>query len=127
MLPLGSGVGLDIEQQKNTFDQEFLTLAFSPEEQQHLVGGPDRILCCWCAKEASAKLVGLGMLNSPKDLVVVHYEELVGSVRQHVAELKTKINEGDYLKIQVNIQKNEKLVVATTVMARGLNTNEGLK
>jgi phosphopantetheinyl transferase (holo-ACP synthase) len=115
LLAPGSGVGIDVELQKNTFDQEFISLAFTREEQQHLVGDPDRILHCWCAKEAGAKLVGIGMPNSPKDLMVTGYDESSGLVLLRYAGGLAQAKKNACHEIPVHTQREGEIVVATTV------------
>jgi 4'-phosphopantetheinyl transferase EntD len=117
MLPLGSGVGLDIEQRLQPLDQEFIHLAFSQEERQFL-GDQERIIQGWCAKEAVAKALGSGM-PSPKEIVITGYDEQRGIFLLQGARGTTKMQQPDVLKLQAFTQQAEELMVAVSVNSGG--------
>jgi phosphopantetheinyl transferase/acyl carrier protein len=81
------GVGIDIEQATRRH-QEIEAVAFSADERSLLAtldadeGWPLRL---WCAKEAAAKALGLGMMGGPQSLVIQAVDVGSGAARVGVA------------------------------------------
>lgn len=74
--PAGQRVGVDAEHLARPLDSELLVQAFAPAEQAWLQGLQgselrDRQLRIWCAKEAAAKYLGLGLQGRPWDWQVL--------------------------------------------------------
>ena len=64
----GNLIGVDLQKKISTSHaDDLLVAAFGPAEQSWLqTGGPEVAVSLWCAKEAAAKAVGLGLGGDPR-------------------------------------------------------------
>jgi phosphopantetheinyl transferase len=73
--PPGCFVGIDIELSGRVRDEDVLDGGFNPPERDLITsaGGDwtERLLRAWCAKEAAAKCIGLGMNGRPQDYALI--------------------------------------------------------
>jgi phosphopantetheinyl transferase len=81
-----AGVGVDVERTERRLGQDGERLAFTSGEQALLAaleepGQGVWPLRLWCAKEAVAKAVGLGLVGGPRALVAEHLDADAGTVR----------------------------------------------
>ncbi len=81
----GSGLGIDIQKIRE-LEPGFSAVALGPDEQQLLDSLPaslqaEWLLRIWCAKEAVAKALGVGLIEGPSSVKVVHLDTISGLVR----------------------------------------------
>lgn len=70
----GYGIGIDLENRRQTVGTDLIPSAFTPQEQDWLTTlEPDAPLILWCAKEAAAKAAGLGLQGNPREWQISAY------------------------------------------------------
>ena len=77
-------LGIDIEMTNRDLSEEFTKGVFRQAELElaaHTGEGPVAVLRCWCAKEAIAKALGVGIRYSPKDLQVISIDPVTGEIQ----------------------------------------------
>ena len=88
-------VGIDIEFMR-LLENGFVDMVFRPDEQELISSFKtdtidEWILRLWCAKEAVAKAIGIGMAGNPKNIIVKHIEHDKGIVELEVYDNLVKI------------------------------------
>jgi phosphopantetheinyl transferase len=120
---LGGTVGIDIEPMRQPAPG-FAAAAFTDRERELLGGLPAHIadewaLRCWCAKEALAKALGVGLSN-PDDVIVTAVDAGVGRVEASItgalADLRPDLRG---VPLTVFSLREDDLIVATTVCETG--------
>jgi phosphopantetheinyl transferase len=86
LAPPGLRVGVDLEALGRVKQPELIAQAMAAHEQP-LVDGlagaalDERVLRLWCAKEAAAKCLGIGLQGEPADFVIRHADALCENMR----------------------------------------------
>ena len=115
----GAGVGVDVEH-AGRMKEETKDLAFTSAEQALLdaVGdGPERWpLRLWCAKEAVAKALGLGLAGGPRGIVAEQLDAARGTVRLRLSgEMALRLPAVDGRTFVAHTARERDVVVATSL------------
>jgi phosphopantetheinyl transferase len=117
------GVGVDLEH-AGPMREGAERMAFSTGEQAllaSLADGPQESwpLRLWCAKEAVAKALGLGLVGGPRGLVVEQLDPESGSVQLRLSgEMAQRLPSVDGRTLVAHTARERDLVVATSVYTR---------
>jgi phosphopantetheinyl transferase len=120
-----TGIGVDIEV-AGRMNEKMEKLAFSPHERELLFSSrhfetDDWPLRFWCAKEAAAKALGLGLAGGPQSLVVKELNPEAGTVQVGlVGELARRVHAGNHLTLTAFTARDGDLILATS-----LHTSDG--
>jgi phosphopantetheinyl transferase len=115
-----AGVGVDVERAGRMAD-DAERLAFTTGEQALLTslgaGGEDVWpLRLWCAKEAVAKALGLGLVGGPRALVAEHLDAEKGTVRMRLTgEMAARLPAVNGRTLVAHTSRDSDLVVATSL------------
>jgi phosphopantetheine--protein transferase-like protein len=124
-----SGVGIDIEMLGRRRDG-IEEVAFNEKERILLSGLPEEIKEEWvlrmfCAKEAVAKAVGLGMCGNPRNLEIQTLDQHNGKVSVCVVgELATQLPEWRAISIICHTSRMDNLVVALSFIENNERRNK---
>ena len=117
------GVGVDLEH-AGPMREGAERMAFSSAEQAllaSLADGPQENwpLRLWCAKEAVAKALGLGMVGGPRGLVVEQLDAASGSVQVRLSgEMALRLPGVEGRSLLVHTAREQGLIVATSLYTR---------
>ena len=93
--PAGVPVGIDLEHAGRIATRDLLAGGFSDAEQGIVTRGEadasTRVLQAWCAKEAAAKCLGVGMNGRPRSFVVSAMDNS-GNVQVDVGEVAVRVS-----------------------------------
>ena len=93
--PPGVPVGIDLEHAGRIATRDLLAGGFSDAEQGIVTRGEadasTRVLQAWCAKEAAAKCLGVGMNGRPKSFVVSAMDDS-GNAQVDVGEVAVRVS-----------------------------------
>ncbi|MBS0445542.1 MAG: acyltransferase domain-containing protein [Proteobacteria bacterium] len=110
--PPGQPVGVDLEELGRVRRPELLADSLADEERSlvhglHGVDLDERLLRLWCAKEAAAKCLGIGLQGQPSAFVVVSTDAACENliVRHHVGMVETHVARVDNTIIAVACQE----------------------
>jgi phosphopantetheinyl transferase len=115
-----TGVGVDVER-AGRMAEDAERLAFTTGEQALLTsmgaGGEDVWpLRLWCAKEAVAKALGLGLVGGPRALVAEHLDAESGTVRMRLSgEMAARLPAVNGRTLIAHTSRDSDLVVATSL------------
>jgi phosphopantetheine--protein transferase-like protein len=115
-----SGIGIDVEQ-VGTMSADAEGIAFTSEERAVLASLAETeqdewSLRFWCAKEAVAKALGLGMIDGPQALVVKEVNADQGTMRVGLSGVSSRrFSGGDTRLVTAHTVREESLVVATAL------------
>jgi phosphopantetheinyl transferase/acyl carrier protein len=117
-----SGVGVDIERVGRA-GVDFHDLAFATEERGLLSTldaseSEEWALRLWCAKEAVAKALGVGMPGGPTELLARKIEPSTGQVDIVRSQKFAQYSGGDTNNYQACTVRERDLVAATSILAR---------
>jgi len=104
-------LGIDIEMTNRDLSEEFTKGVFTQAELElaaHTGEGPVAVLRCWCAKEAIAKALGVGIRYSPKDLQVIGIDPVTGEIQLQM--------DGQWLK-EFKPMKGRKTTIYTSIFS----------
>jgi phosphopantetheinyl transferase/acyl carrier protein len=114
------GVGVDVERAGRMAD-DAERVAFTTSEQAlltSLAAGGDDVwpLRLWCAKEAVAKALGLGLVGGPRALVAEHLDAENGTVRMRLSgEMAARLPAVNERTLIAHTSRDSGLVVATSL------------
>ena len=115
-----TGIGIDIEPIR-PLREYFLEGAFTEKERRLAAGfgnqAEEWLVRMWCAKEATGKALGTGIVDSPKEIMVVGLDvdserinvELSGGRLQQLHQFSGK-------KLRVATFRKEKMAIAVTTL-----------
>jgi 4'-phosphopantetheinyl transferase EntD len=112
-----AGVGVDLEHAAQVSDDAG-RVAFSDDERALLAaaGGDEWPLRLWCAKEAAAKALGLGLAGGPRALVATALDAAAGTVTLRVAgEVAERLPAADGRTVVSHTARERDLVVASSL------------
>jgi phosphopantetheinyl transferase len=116
-----AGIGVDVEQASRRIAADGERLAFTSGEQALLaaldgLGHEVWPLRLWCAKEAVAKAVGLGLAGGPRALVAEHLDAAAGTVRLRLSgEMAARLPAVNGRALVAHTALERDLVVATSL------------
>jgi phosphopantetheinyl transferase len=107
--PADSPVGIDLETFGRIKLPDFISGAFTSQEKQHVDAVPQSdqeeiALRMWCAKEAAAKSLGLGLNGRPALFQVMELGQ----------DGNSALVENDGIRVPVSIQRHDQIIIAIT-------------
>jgi phosphopantetheinyl transferase len=112
-----AGVGVDLEH-AGPVNDDAGRVAFNDEERALLAqaGGDEWPLRLWCAKEAAAKALGLGLAGGPRALVATAVDTVAGTVTLRVAgEIGERLPAANGHTLLSHTARERDLVVASSL------------
>ena len=119
-----AGVGIDVEHTGRRLGEDGERLAFTSGEQALLAAvdaGSQEVwpLRLWCAKEAVAKALGLGLVGGPQALVAERLDTAAGTVQMRLSgELAARLPAVNGRTLVAHTTRERDLVVATSLYTR---------